>query len=190
MNDAESASKLPPIPHELLFSARALSPCLNNSAIHPSVQLNAAYEYLDKFSVFVKTFASCGKGCAHCCKIDVHITTLEADYIQRKTGITYDRGHVVTTGHFLSCPFLSNDEGCGIYHHRPLVCRIYHATGAPDNCVPGQVQMQYGAPPKYGNQIYASLVSWLHVRTASLGGIMRDIRDFFPHPGSASRSRS
>lgn len=33
----------------------------------------------------------------------------------------------------IACPFL-DDESCGIYEHRPAVCRQYHVTSPAENC--------------------------------------------------------
>jgi Fe-S-cluster containining protein len=35
----------------------------------------------------------------------------------------------------LACPFLEN-ESCGIYEHRPMVCREYLVTSPPEDCSP------------------------------------------------------
>ncbi|MCW2247860.1 Fe-S-cluster containining protein [Azospirillum fermentarium] len=172
--------KLPPIPPELVDAANALVPYLNDASRTLGEKLAAIYAYLDRFAPFVRTFATCSMGCAHCCKIDVQITTLEAEYIQMMTGVPYRPGAGLSTGHKDACPFLAKDRGCGIYRHRPLACRIYHAVGDPEDCKPGRIQMQYGGPPDHGNPIYASYVRWLHFTMAEIGGTVRDIRDFFP----------
>lgn len=176
----DTVPTLPPIPLNLIEAANVLVPYLNDPNISMGEKLRSIYDYLDQFSLFAKSFTTCSKGCSHCCRIDVHITSLEAEYIQVMTGIPYRPGRTVTKDHTSRCPFLSDVGGCGIYQHRPLACRIYHAVGVPDDCAPGRTQMQYGAPPQFGNPIYASFVRWLQFNMIHLGGNIRDIRDFFP----------
>lgn len=147
-------------------------------------KLNAIYRLMDEMAPFVASFTTCKKGCSHCCRYDVQITSFEAEYIFLKTGIPHRVDGPLTNGHNAPCPFLSNAGECGIYAHRPAVCRTYHALGDPSDCDdPDKDQLQYGSPAgDFGNQIYANLVGWIHFQTQHIGGRLRDIRDFFPHP--------
>jgi uncharacterized protein len=180
--------KLPPIPQSLVNDANALYVSLNQPGRELGEQLKLVYTYLDKFGPYVGTFASCSKGCSHCCSIDVQLTTLEAEYIQVHTGVPLRAGGELTTGHRAPCPFLTGAGGCGIYEHRPVVCRTFHALGDPKNCQPGRSQIQYGAPPQYGNDIFANLIGWVHHVTVHANGTCKDIRDFFPHPRAQVQS--
>jgi Fe-S-cluster containining protein len=180
--------KLPPIPRSLVDDANALYVSLNQPGHGLGEQLKRVYAYLDKFAPYVSSFVSCSKGCSHCCSIDVQLTTLEAEYIQVHAGVPIHPEGGLTTGHRTPCPFLTDAGACGIYEHRPVVCRIYHALGDPRNCQPGRPQMQYGAPPQYGNDIFANLVGWVHHVTAYANGTCKDIRDFFPYPRAQVQS--
>lgn len=175
---------LPPVPRPLVEKANALYIYLTQSGDSLGEKLQAVYRYTDEFSQFISQFMSCGRGCSYCCSIDVQITTLEAHYIQERTGISARGGMSITTGHRDPCPFVATDGSCSAYSVRPLVCRIFHAAGEPTNCRPGGTQIQYGHPPSFGNDIYANLVRWTHHVTIEAGGTLRDIRDFFP-AGSA-----
>jgi Fe-S-cluster containining protein len=174
--------RLPPIPRALVNEANALYDSLNQLGRQLGEQLTLVYAYLDKFGPYVSTFASCSKGCSHCCSMDVQLTTLEAEYIQVHTGVPLRAAGRLTTGHRSPCPFLTDAGACGIYRFRPLVCRIFHALGDPENCRPGREQIQYGAPPQYGNDIFLNLLGWVNHVTIHADGTCRDIRDFFPHP--------
>lgn len=173
---------LPPIPRSLIDNANALYASLNEPGQQLGAQLKRVYSYLDTFKPYVSEFVSCSKGCSHCCAMDVQLTTLEAGYIEVYTGVPVRLDGRLTTGHREACPFLTDVGACGIYEHRPLVCRIFHALGDPENCRPGRSQIQYGAPPQYGNDIFANLIGWVHHVNAYGNGTCKDIRDFFPHP--------
>lgn len=180
--------KLPPIPQSLIEEANALYVSLNEPGRELGAQLQRVYAYLDRFKPYVSEFVSCSKGCSHCCSIDVQLTTLEAEYIQVHTGVPARTDGRLSTGHRKACPFLTEAGACGIYEHRPLVCRMFHALGDPENCRPGRSQIQYGAPPKYGNNIFANLIGWVHHVNAHGNGTCKDIRDFFPHPRAQVQS--
>jgi len=174
---------LPDTPDYLIKKANQyLVPILNSQSHSLGDKLQAIYSYLDEFNKFIGKYASCSKNCSHCCKMDVQITALEAEYIQMNTNKQMDYSATpFTTGHRNSCPFLENDGACGIYNFRPIPCRIFHAFGDPKNCVHGKVQFQYGSQETgYGNPIFQKLVTWVHASVTKEGGCMRDIRDFFP----------
>lgn len=183
-----TAPNLPSIPKPLVEKANALYMYLMHSRAPLGEQLHAVYRYTDEFSLFVAQFTSCSKGCSYCCHMDVQITTLEAAYIHVHAGVTLRDDGPLTAGHRDPCPFLGGDGACGIYSARPLMCRLYHAGGEPENCRPGRSQIHYGHPPHFGNAIYANLVRWVHHVTIEGGGTLRDIRDFFP-VGVAFRNR-
>lgn len=171
--------QLPPFPVALLEEANALYRKLQSTDANLGEQLEWVYELLDSVERFVSTFTPCKKGCSHCCKMDVHITTLEAEHIMVKTGKQHNQGCGITTGHKTNCPFLLNDQ-CSIYKHRPMMCRVFHIVGDPETCKPGNIQYAYGMEPDFGNPIYKNLVGWLHHYVSQAGGTLRDIRDFFP----------
>lgn len=121
----------------------------------------------------------CQKGCSHCCKIDVNITSLEAEYISINTGIKSDEGSSVTSDHRDTCPFLGEQGECKIYKYRPFNCRTFHTIDDPKYCEDGEeLHMIYGASSfGYGSRMLmkcAQVVS--HINN---GLPKRDIRDFF-----------
>jgi len=188
MTQSPPSPTLPKIPVEFIETANRLYTYLNSPEPSFGDKLLAIYGFTDAFEPYVATFAACSKGCSHCCKIDVQITALEAEMICVGTGIPHASGANLTRGHSSPCPFLSGDGSCGIYENRPLVCRVYHAVGDPENCRPGRMQHQYGAPPLYGNPIYQNLMNWVHGLAIHTGSPLRDIRDWFPHPRAKVQS--
>jgi Fe-S-cluster containining protein len=178
--------ELPPVPKALVDKANALYSYLQSTKDMMGDQLQAIYHYLDEFRPYLDQFITCGgKGCSHCCRMDVQLTTLEAEYLAISAKVPINHApRALTTGHTDACPFLDGEGACGVYEVRPLVCRLYHAAGDPDDCQPGRKQIQYGAPPKFGNDIFFNLVNWLNqVVVLQSGGQWRDIRDFFPAAG-------
>ena len=65
---------------------------------------------------------------------------LEAEYISVMTKIPYGLDRQLTTNNTSPCPFLSMNGECSIYQYRPMTCRLLHALGDPDNCLPGRTQ--------------------------------------------------
>lgn len=155
-----------------------------NSGHELARKIDAVYRLLDEIAPFVASFASCSKGCAHCCHVDVQMTTLEAEYINIKTGITHNIIQGTTTGNNSACPFLTPAGECGIYAMRPILCRTYHALGDPAFCATGDAErIEYGSVANnYGNNFYATFVGWMRSQNDHLGGELKDIRNFFPRP--------
>lgn len=92
----------------------------------------------------------CRKGCAHCCKMRVAITSAEADLLLMQAV----RQNLVVSGDTLkkqaqwksdrewarqpqaerTCVFLGADGDCQVYEHRPLSCRKYFVLSPPESC--------------------------------------------------------
>lgn len=89
------------------------------------------YDYVDMYMAeAVNPHLVCAKGCAHCCKISVEVTALEASYIHSKTEfkaepLTISSFEIVDS--FTEyCNLLDQETGlCKIYEYRPLACRIF-----------------------------------------------------------------
>ncbi len=181
---AQPATQLPPVPRELLAEADNLINVRFNSPGTLMEHLTLAYRFLDKVSrQHVSKFATCSKGCSHCCRMDVQLTTFEAEYIVVATGIPHAPATPLSTGHRDACPFLSNAGTCSIYAVRPLFCRTYHVLSEPDLCgVPGADVTMYGSQQSnMGNILYRGFATWVHFQNQHATGGVKDIRDFFPH---------
>lgn len=181
---AESAPELPPVPRALLDEVDNLINVRFNGPGTLIEHLRVAYSFLEKVSrEHVSTFVTCKKGCSHCCRMDVQITTFEAEYIVMATGIPHIPNAKLTTGNKGACPFLSNAGECSIYAFRPLLCRTYHSLSDPKLCAdPSAYIDQYGSMESdMGNILYRGIATWIHYQNMHVNGDVKDIRDFFPH---------
>lgn len=152
--------------------------------------MTTAYKLIDKVnSEFVSKYASCSRGCSSCCRMDVQITSFEAQYISNATGIPGVPQGQLTRGHKTACPFMSQVGECTIYAVRPLFCRTYHVLSDPQQCaVLGAPVAQYGSIESgMGNAVFHGMATWVHFQNHQAEGEIKDIRDFFPHKGSDMR---
>ncbi|MDA0559683.1 YkgJ family cysteine cluster protein [Burkholderia pseudomallei] len=184
---AQPAPQLPAVPRALLDEADHLFNVRLNGPGSLLEHLALAYAFLDKVNrELVSSFTTCSQGCSHCCRMDVQITTFEAEYIVMATGIPHAPTAKLTKGHKGPCPFLSNAGECSIYAYRPLFCRTYHSLSDPKLCgIPGAAVAQYGSmESNMGNILYRGAASWVHFQNQHVTGGVKDIRDFFPHAPS------
>lgn len=160
-------TNLKPVPDKYFDELKALINKLNTQSGNIYLKLKQMYAFLDRFNKeFVSTFTSCQKGCSSCCKIDVHLTALEATHIAQASKLTA-RDNPLTTGHESKCPFLSEKGTCSIYNYRPLLCRTYHVLTPPEMCNDPDAQvMQYGSQSaNMGNHIYKTIAEWIYFQT-------------------------
>lgn len=92
--------------------------------------------------------ASCKKGCAHCCRINVDISEDEAillrefctdekvdideEYLENQKNILSDER---AFSEYKDCVFLDKEtQACKVYEARPVACRKYFVTSNPDRC--------------------------------------------------------
>lgn len=99
--------------------------------IDATVLIKRIYNDIDYFmesEIYANTV--CAKGCAHCCKVPVQVSLLEAHYIARKTKIPLHRPsknrYEILEGVDTYCPLLDQKSAtCKAYQYRPLACRIF-----------------------------------------------------------------
>ncbi|MFV0645679.1 MAG: YkgJ family cysteine cluster protein [Sphingomonadaceae bacterium] len=195
--DKDDYRPLPPIPEEILEDINELyKNVINNQSLSHLEKLGEVYAFLDRCNQFVSTFSVCGKGCSHCCKIDVSVSQLEAEYITATGGPRIKPGSDQTFGHSSACPFLGDDNTCTIYDRRPFNCRTLHTLDDPKYCAdPHEIHHQlYGAPfkdtpdaefPDYCAYFYTNPARWILNLHRQYDLPYRDIRDWFPNRPSA-----
>lgn len=136
------------------------------------------YNLSDKIMNNAKNFVACKETCSHCCHINVQITYLEVEHIQKNTGIkanVLNKSKIHNIKDFLgvACPFLKENK-CSIYQYRPFACRK-HLSFDKDNywC---NTQNFIEKPIKQISFDYED--SYFHITNYNKT-IVGDIRDFF-----------
>ena len=145
-------------------------------------KLQKVYAIADEFSTVRAPHVACKEGCASCCKMNVMITTAEAERIGRAIGrgprpIRQSIKRPVAHFAGASCPFLGEREECSIYADRPLSCRT-HASFFKDasTCA---VDVMYDQSMPLVN--FGGLTEGLFYASDEQGQpVLADIRDFFP----------
>lgn len=94
---------------------------------------------------------TCLKGCSACCHLEVEITSHEAQLLASllDNGYAVDEARLKAQSERLPqdpkwkeglrneenrCVFLGSDKACGIYEHRPAMCRRHAVSSPPANC--------------------------------------------------------
>lgn len=130
----------------------------------------------------------CAAGCAHCCKINVDMTEVEAAYIAKNIDREYnqnieseDAEQIIPNGY---CQFLDQESSkCTIYEYRPSVCRMYHVFESPELCKAKEQQYQVTLAsaaliePLYINEFIIKLSNNEELKLKRAG--LRDIRQWF-----------
>lgn len=151
---------------------------LNASA---SSKLRQVYALVDELSAAAGPYVACVKGCAACCHMNVTITELEAKAIARATGrssVQLKKSHPHELGEFsgIPCPFL-RDSICSIYADRPYACRKHVSFHTSDFwCRPERSHERELPMVRFSGAEDA----FFELSRVSDGGIVADIRDFFP----------
>lgn len=81
--------------------------------------------------------ASCAKGCAHCCRLEVEITQDEVELLADlvEEGRSFKLGRLLPDSRRdKRCIFLTEDNICNIYEHRPNTCRKLRVVSPPNEC--------------------------------------------------------
>lgn len=146
----------------------------------PRVKLSKIFALVDEYAELRKPFVACAEECDSCCHMNVQITNVEAERIEKSTGkkakfLRADTCHPVTKFAGVPCPFLVNRR-CSIYEDRPLLCRS-HASFDVDS---------YWCAPERMNAAELPMISITDAQVAvseiaheSAARRFADIRDFF-----------
>lgn len=154
----------------------------------PEVVVKRIYAFLDHYmEKNVIPYSACAKGCAHCCKVPVTLTRLEAAFIEwdnrknrKAPKLTVPEGLFMPREAAESyCPHLDTKTAtCKTYASRPFSCRVFASMDHWSECV----------DPNNGHQIYNDrsnemlkiLRRYLDEIDEKNGGRgLPDIRDFF-----------
>lgn len=170
------------IPPELAAAEDSLPKKIASLNASLKSKLGQIYRLVDEVSKVRAPFVACKKGCASCCKMNVTISSLEAEQIFAATSVrhapvTKSRKHDLNTFAGKPCPFLDDQEVCSIYEYRPLACRS-HASFFDDAspCHPS-VMLEVSAPEV---RLSGPSVALSELARQRGGLVFADIRDFFP----------
>jgi|SRR5882672_598107 len=143
-------------------------------------KLGKIYRLLADADKAVKTFIACSRGCSSCCKMNVSITSVEAERLAALSGRRMARvvapiKHSEARFAGVPCPFL-RDDACSVYDSRPYACRAHYSFDVT----------AYWCHPSRAFRGGMGMVNFRGTQDAyeaiardSLGGLA-DIRDFFP----------
>lgn len=144
-------------------------------------KLGKLYRFIADATKDVGPYVACGKGCSACCKMNVSVTSTEAERLASVSGkrmakVSNRVSHPV--GHFggMPCPFLVNDT-CSVYNVRPYACRAHFSFDTSSHwCQPEHAHVDGMCLLGFGG---ARTAYDAIARGTSLRGFA-DIRDFFP----------
>lgn len=176
----EEAQKvvIPNITKELFSERDNLQKIIAFSNESKISKLRKVYALTDKVAATIAPYMVCQKGCSACCHIDVDVSVIEAQYIQKNTGHKFldNDKRSSPKGERRPCTFL-NGETCSIYENRPFPCRVYFTIDNPIYCEDNdKIHSTYGSQ---SNTIFRNLGEMI-IRLNDNSAYCRDIRDYFP----------
>lgn len=169
------------LPAELNALDDQIEAALSRENASPKSKLGKVYRLADTAAAAAEPYVACRKGCSACCKMNVSISSVEAErlaVVSRRKMQTLHRPIKHEEGRFagVPCPFLTEDV-CSVYDSRPYACRAHFSFDQdsywcqPERAYVGGMRMVRlgGAGAAYTSIALAT----------KLGGFA-DIRDFFP----------
>jgi hypothetical protein len=82
----------------------------------------------------------CQRKCADSCG-PIMADDAEMAHFEKKTGGKFPDSLQMLKDGNLDCPYLSFDNSCRVYQHRPLICRLWGVVKAmrcPHGCIPAR----------------------------------------------------
>lgn len=169
------------LPSEMRAREDALPTTVGNMNASAKSRLRRIYALSDELARAREPFTACKMGCANCCRMNVTITSLEAEQLASVTGrkaamVALSRPHQVGKFAGIDCPFLV-ESVCTVYVDRPLACRN-HASYYMSNFACDTVNMPITDAPLVN---FSGTTEALSLISAGKGpAVFADIRDFFP----------
>lgn len=148
-------------------------------------KLQKIYSLMADLVKAAEPYVACSKGCSACCQMNVMISQIEANFIEKETGIkpvqvTSSLLHSQDEFIGVPCPFLK-DGSCSIYDVRPFACRKHLSFDTSPYWCDSARTLTVGFPMlEFSNAQDA----FLDVTRLKTGGVFADIRDFFLHVNS------
>lgn len=144
-------------------------------------KLGKLYRLVEELGIAAKPFIACEKGCSACCRMNVTISSMEAERLaqfSKKRLAHVDRHIMHDPTHFagVACPFLV-ENACSVYEIRPYACRAHVSFDTT----------AYWCEPERAYEEGMGMVSFDGAKSAYLAVLAKvsdsrfaDIRDFFP----------
>lgn len=152
--------------------------------MHPHKRVRKLYELVDRWwSYSFGKAVVCTRGCHHCCRVNVNIATVEAEYIAVNAGLPTPNYSPASKQDFTGedCPMLKNNE-CSIYEWRPLACRTFGTIDSAEYCkdesYPNHLVIALTLPGGGGCDV-ANNAAGIIARMNGPVHPVKDIRDFF-----------
>ena len=169
------------LPPELNALDDQIEAVLGRENASPKSKLGKVYRLADAAAAAAEPYVACRKGCSACCKMNVSISSLEAERLAVMSGrkvqtlqqpINHEEGRFAG----VPCPFLSEDV-CSVYDVRPYACRVHFSFDQDSYwCQPERAYVADMRMVQLGRAGAAYTAIALKTK---LGGFA-DIRDFFP----------
>jgi Fe-S-cluster containining protein len=179
------------VPPELKARVMALPKRISQMNARVSIKLQEVLRTADEILDHAGQYAACARGCGHCCHVHVPIADFEAQFIADRIGIkpmalerSIPHNRMEYSGQ-TPCPFLENGE-CSIYEARPLTCRMHlNFDVDPYWCLHENWNKPEAVIPRPD---ISPLMEAYYLLAGKAKPVVADIRDFFPHGKTSSKS--
>ena len=160
-----------------------------NNKVQSKALMSRIYSVIDKYmEKEIADFLVCSKGCAYCCKVPVQVSLLEANYIEERTKIKFNRKtknqYQIAKRVDTYCPFLDQITAtCKIYKYRPMGCRLFGTFDSWKECI--NSENSHYIHCFSGQPVFEHLHEFLMLHSKAVGenyniAAVAEIRDWYP----------